>query len=72
MTTRTDVAPVQHRLLNRVQVAERLSMSDHTVLQYRKDGRKFFSDKAILMGGRICWKESDLNEFIESLEYELG
>lgn len=56
-------------LLNKRQLAERLSMSVSKLTKLRGAGEPFFSDKAVRVGGQIVWKSTDVDAYITALPY---
>lgn len=58
------------RLFDKYGVAERLALSPKTVMAYRHDGLPFFADKGVKIGRSVRWKESDLDDYINGLDYD--
>lgn len=59
------------KLLNKKQVAEMLGMSTRSLEVFRMEGHPLLTEKAIMhMGTQLRWRDTDVNEYIASLEYE--
>ncbi len=66
MTTLT----VKDPLLTAQDVANALGVKPRTIREYRSRREPFFYDRVVRVGGALRWKTSDLNAYIESLEYQ--
>lgn len=58
------------RLIDKKELAGRLGMGVSTVSNLRSQGHPFFTDKAVRHGRKVMWKSTDVDAYIDALDYD--